>query len=106
MATADRNFWTGQATIASTSYPAVTAPSLDGSTYIGGGAWSIVNPSATVSMYVSFDGTNDAVIIPPGLAWNSPSSVCPAKVWLKGSAATSTVITGTLCDRQAMEGDS
>lgn len=103
MATADRQFWCGTATIAATTYPAASAPSLDGTTYIGGGCWSIHNPSATLSLVCSEDGTNDAFIVPPGCVYTVPSSQCIGKLWIKLSGAGSVLVTGNLTIRAAME---
>lgn len=103
MATADRQMWCGTATIASTNYPAITAPSLDGTVYIGGGCWSIYNPSATISLVCSEDGTNDAFIVPPGLCYTTPTSKCVGKLWIKLSGAGSVSVTGNLTIRAALE---
>ena len=103
MATADRQFWCGTATIAATTYPAATAPSLDGTIYIGAGCWSIYNPSATISLVCSENGTDDAFIVPPGLCYTVPSSQVVGKLWIKLSSAGSVSVTGNLTIRAAME---
>lgn len=103
MATADPNSYPIQTTVAVTAYPAVTAPTIDGGANIGGGCWSFSNPSATLSLYVSFNGVDDAIIIPPASTWTDPP-VRPAKVWIKLSAAGSVVVTACLLNRNTIGG--
>lgn len=102
MATADRQMWTGRVTIASTSYTAVTAPSLDGTIYIGAGCWSINNPG-TVDVIVSEDGTNDAFTVCAGTAYTVPISTVNGKIWIRLQAAGSVIVTGNLTARSKME---
>lgn len=91
MATADPGSFPFQTTVAVTAYPA--AATVSGAQF-GSGRWTIVNPDAALSIYVSQDGVNDYVIIPPGAAWTSDSAAVHAKIWLKLSSAGSVVVTG------------
>lgn len=99
MATADPNSYPAQVTVAVTAYPAVTAPTVNGSALIGAGYWDVNNPSGTLSIYVSFNGVDDSVIIPPGQNWASRGFHGP-KMWLKLSAAGSVVVTTLLTAKE------
>lgn len=74
--------------VATTSYPAATAPQY---TPTFGGVLCIQHPG-TVSNIItfSFDGTNDAGVVLPGTAVTLANRYGP--MWFKGAAATSTTI--------------
>jgi hypothetical protein len=95
--------WTGTATVTLATYPAATAPNLDGSIYIGAGQWNIANPSTTRTLIVSEDGVNDAFSVPPATNYATPSSTVNAKLWVRLDAGGSVVVTGNLTSRNALE---
>lgn len=95
MATADPSFFATQATIASANYPAASAASINCTT-IGSGKWAFRNPDAALSILISFDGVNDAIILPPNAEWYYVPALAGPRVWAKLSAAGSVVLTANL----------
>lgn len=96
MATADPGSFPFQGAIAVTAYP--STPQIAGAQF-GAGRWTIANPDAAISLYVSENGVDDYVIIPPGALWTSESSSMGSRLWIKLSSAGSVTVTAQITNR-------
>jgi hypothetical protein len=97
MAAADPQIFPYTATIAVTSYPA--APQI--SSFPGWLSVSHNGASTDPDLYISQNGVDDAIILSPGMAWNSPVGTLSGRYWFKLSGAGSVAVKAIVVNHQA-----